>query len=195
MTSATSLLDLFIENGALLKGHFLLSSGLHSDQYMQSALLLQDPVVAEQMGEKLGAMFPDVDVVVSPAMGGLIIGHEVARAKGVRHIFSEKDDQGKPVLRRGFQLNAGEKVLVVEDVITTGLSTREVIGLVERAGAHLVGVGSIVNRSGQINEQLSQWKDRVKSLLNLEVKQWTAGECHLCKQGSTPVKPGSRKNI
>lgn len=193
MTNTTSFLDVFIEQGALLKGHFLLSSGLHSDQYMQSALLLQNPVIAEQMGQKLAALLPDTDVVVSPAMGGLIIGHEVARAKKVRHIFSEKDDQGKPVLRRGFQLKAGEKVLVIEDVITTGLSTREVISLVEKAGANLVGVGSIVNRSGQINEQLTQWKDKIKSLLNLEVKQWTAGECHLCKQGSTPIKPGSRK--
>lgn len=194
MNIQMDIMDLFIAQGALLKGHFLLSSGLHSDQYMQSALLLQNPAVASQMGEQLAGKFPgNVDAVISPAIGGLIIGHEVARAKGCRAIFSEKDDQGKPVLRRGFQMNPKEKILVIEDVITTGLSTSEVIGLVEKSGAEVVGVGSIVNRSGKINEQLAKWKDKVQSLLNLEVKQWTAGECHLCKQGSVPVKPGSRK--
>lgn len=188
--------DLFLARGALLKGHFLLSSGLHSDQYMQSALILQHPEDAEELGKRLAQEFPmKVDAVISPAIGGLIIGHEVARAKGVRAIFSEKDDQGKPILRRGFSINPHEKILVIEDVITTGLSTSEVIKLVENTGGELVGVGSIVNRSGKSNEQLAKWGDKVKSLLTIEVKQWTSGECHLCKEGVPVVKPGSRKTI
>lgn len=190
----TDLLALFKERSALLEGHFLLSSGLHSNRYMQTALLLQDPVVAGEMGRLIAEKFPEhVDTVVSPAIGGLIIGHEVARAKKCRAVFSEKDDNGHPVLRRGFTLKPGEKVLVVEDVITTGLSTSEVIGLVQNAGADLVGVGSVVNRSGGVNKTLARWGKPVHSLLNLNVESWSAVECALCKQGSPAVKPGSRK--
>jgi len=190
----TQLLDLFKSKGALLDGHFILSSGLHSNRYMQSALLLQYPDIAENLGRSLAQVFPGpVDVVVSPALGGLIIGQEVARAKKCRAIFSEKNDQGKPVLRRGFEISAGEKVIVIEDVITTGLSTSEVLNLVEQAGGTLVGVGSIVNRSGKQNEKLLRWKAPVHSLLTLEVQSWDPASCPLCKEGLPAVKPGSRK--
>ncbi len=188
------LLDLFKDKQALLEGHFILSSGLHSDRYMQSALLLQHPRIAEELGKRIAVSFPGpIDTVVSPAIGGLIIGQEVARAKNCRAIFSEKDDQGKPVLRRGFQLSAGEKVLVIEDVITTGLSTGEVIKLVQESGAELVGVGSVVNRSGEENPTLAKFKKPVVSLLNLKVESWKPDECALCKKGIPAVKPGSRK--
>jgi orotate phosphoribosyltransferase len=188
------LLELFKSKNALLEGHFILSSGLHSDRYLQSALLLQYPKIAEDMGKMIAEKFPGpVDTVISPAIGGLIIGQEVARAKGTRAIFSEKDDQGKPVLRRGFELSPKEKVLVVEDVITTGLSTGEVIALVEKAGAYLVGVGSVVNRSGGENKNLAKWGKPVVSLLNLNVESWKPEACALCKKGIPAVKPGSRK--
>ena len=195
MTAATNeLLDLFLSRKALLEGHFVLSSGLHSDRYLQCALLLQDPVVAEDLGRRIAAALPAaVDVVLSPAVGGLIIGHEVARARKTRAIFSEKDERGKPVLRRGFSLNAGEKVLVIEDVITTGLSTNEVISLVSASGAELVGIGSIVNRGANPEEKFTTWKKPVHSLLNIEVKSWTPGDCALCTRGLPAVKPGSRK--
>jgi len=189
----SKLLDLFKDKGALLEGHFVLSSGRHSDQYLQSALLLQDPVIAEELGRALAQKFPgSIQAVISPALGGLIIGHEVARAKGCRAIFSEKDDQGKPVLRRGFSIKPDERVLVVEDVITTGLSTAEVLWLVEQSGGQIMGVGSIVNRS-QTNEKLLSWKKPVHSLLTVEVKSWEASACPLCANGIPPVKPGSRK--
>jgi orotate phosphoribosyltransferase len=192
--SDEELLSLFLSRQALLEGHFVLSSGLHSDKYLQCALLLQDPIVAEDLGERIAAAIPGApDVVLSPAVGGLIIGHEVARAKKCRALFSEKDEQGKPVLRRGFSLGKKEKVLVIEDVITTGLSTNEVISLVEKSGADLIGIGSIVNRGGQPADKFMKWKKPVHSLLNIEVKSWTPGDCALCSRGLPAVKPGSRK--
>lgn len=188
------LLNLFESRGALLNGHFLLSSGRHSNRYLQCALLLQDTAVAAKLGEDLAKLFPGpVDTVVSPAIGGLIIGHETARAKKARAIFSEKDDAGKPVLRRGFALAAKEKVLVVEDVITTGLSTGEVVRLVELAGAQLVGVGSLVNRSEEGSDVLKECGKPVRSLLRVEVESWHPAGCPLCKQGIPVIKPGSRK--
>lgn len=189
------LLKLFLERHALLEGHFILSSGLHSDRYLQCALLLQDPVVALDLGRRLAALFGDQpQTVLSPAIGGLIIGHEVARASSARAIFSEKDEAGKPVLRRGFMVAPGEKVLVIEDVITTGLSTNEVISLVEAAGARLVGIGSIVNRGGNPAEKFTKWKVPVHSLLTIDVKSWKPDDCALCREGRLPaVKPGSRK--
>ncbi len=192
--TADSLIDLFRKNEALLEGHFVLSSGLHSDRYMQSALLLQKPDLAEMLGKALSAKFSTpVDAVLSPALGGLIIGHEVARAKKCRAIFSEKDDVGKPVLRRGFQIEKGENVLIVEDVITTGLSTGEVAKLVLEAGGVIAGIGAIVNRSGKDGVQLFPWKVPVEALLSLSVHSWASSDCTLCKKGVPAVKPGSRK--
>jgi orotate phosphoribosyltransferase len=149
--SPDNVLDLFRKRGALLEGHFILSSGLHSTGYLQSALILQHPVDAEALGAALGDKVRQaglaVDVVLSPAMGGLIIGHEVARALGVRAIFAERQD-GSLTLRRGFRLEPGERVLVVEDVVTTGKSTLETVAVAEQAGAVVVAASSIINRGG-----------------------------------------------
>lgn len=164
---------------------------------MQSALLLQDPKVAEQMGQALAHHFQSkkVSAVISPAIGGLIIGHETARALGVRGIFAEKDDQGAVVLRRGFEILPGENILIVEDVITTGLSTGEVIKLVESYGGKVVGIGCVVNRSETqgIPGLGEKWQNEAKSLLRLEIKSWPANDCQLCKKNIPAVKPGSRK--
>ena len=144
-------LNLFRKRGALLEGHFVLSSGLHSTGYLQCALILQHPADAEALGRALGAQVRQaghqVDVVLSPAMGGLIIGHEVGRALGVRAIFAERQE-GALTLRRGFRLEPGERVLVVEDVVTTGKSTLETVAVAEQAGAVVVAAASIINRGG-----------------------------------------------
>ena len=184
--------ELFKKHNALLNGHFLLSSGLHSDTYFQSALILQHPevaqVLAQNLKEKIVQVVKDIDVVVSPAMGGVIIGHEMGRAFGTRAIFTERVD-GKVTLRRGFSVSKGEKVLVVEDVITTGLSTREVIESLKETGAEIVAVWSLVDRSaGKVDFGVPRF-----SLLSLEVKSYKPEECPLCKDGSKPIKPGSRK--
>lgn len=184
--------ELFKKYNALLNGHFLLSSGLHSDTYFQSALVLQNPkvtqVLAQNLKEKIIEVVKNIDVVVSPAMGGVIIGYEMGRALGTRAIFTERVD-GKVVLRRGFYVNKGEKVLVAEDVITTGLSTKEVIESLKSTGAEIVAVCSLVDRSaGKVDFGIPKF-----SLLSLEVKSYKPEECPLCKNGSKPVKPGSRK--
>jgi orotate phosphoribosyltransferase len=146
-----SVLDLFRQRGALLEGHFVLSSGLHSTGYLQCALILQHPADAEALGRALGekvkAAGHAIDVVLSPAMGGLIIGHEVGRALGVRAIFAERVD-GTLTLRRGFALQPGERVLVVEDVVTTGKSTMETVLVAQQAGATVAAAASIINRGG-----------------------------------------------
>lgn len=187
------LLAEFKNRGALLEGHFILSSGLHSNKYLQSALLLKDPKMAEELGVSIAKKFPDdVDVVLSPALGGLIIGHEVARAKKCTALFSEKDSEGHPVLRRGFKLEPHNKVLVVEDVVTTGLSTRDVLGLVEKAGAVAVGLGAIVNRSGQSLTKLFPGVNAI-SLLDISVETWEADAIPDHLNDISPLKPGSRK--
>lgn len=188
------LLNLFKERQALLEGHFILSSGRHSNRYFQSALLLQHPEIAEQLGREIAKRFPGpVDTVISPAIGGLIIGQEVARAKKCRAIFSEKDDQGKPVLRRNFSIEVDEKILVVEDVITTGLSTSEVLELVNRSKGKPVGVGAIINRAPALPNNLSRWNVPVEALLQLQIQNWPPDDCPLCKKGIPAIKPGSRK--
>src|SRR5262249_27691835 len=146
-------MQVFRETGAYLKGHFRLTSGLHSNEYLQCALVLQHPVHAEKFGRELAARLPDADMVVSPAVGGLIIGHEVARAKSsggksVRFLFTERDPDGKMTLRRGFSVSPGESAIVIEDVVTTGGSTREVIKLLQDGGVRVLGAGSIIDRSG-----------------------------------------------
>lgn len=179
---------LFVDHGALLKGHFLLSSGLHSDRYLQCALVLAQPGAAEALGKALADKCGGkTDLVLSPAMGGLMIGHEVARALGVRHFFTERVD-GTMVLRRGFALKAGEKVLVVEDVVTTGKSTKEVFDLVRAAGAKVVGAVSVVDRS----EGKSNLGVPYAALWAVSVPAWKAEECPLCKAGVPAAKPGSR---
>lgn len=181
--------ELFLENAALLKGHFLLSSGLHSDRYLQSALILAHPAHAETLGKTLAAKLGvKPDLVVSPAMGGLMIGHEVARALGVRHYFTERVD-GVMTLRRGFSLKPGEKVLVIEDVVTTGKSTKEVFAVLRAAGAEVAAAGSIVDRS----EGRSGLGVPYAALWTASVPSWKPEDCPLCKSGVPFVKPGSRK--
>lgn len=185
---------LFKANGALLEGHFLLSSGLHSDKYLQSALVLKNPVVAETLGRKLADLFPEkADLVVSPALGALIIGHEVARAKNVPFLFTEKNENGKAVLRRGFTLTKGQRVLIIEDVITTGLSTTEVAELVQNDGAVPIGVGGIVCRSKDGLHKLEKFGVPVKTLLELDIQAWPEDRLPLHLKGKPAVKPGSRK--
>jgi len=184
-----ALLQLFEGTGALLRGHFRLTSGLHSEVYLQCALVLQHPSYAGELGAQLAAAFrgAGAEAVVAPAIGGILVAHEVARALGVRGLFTERED-GRMRLRRGFSLRAGERVLVVEDVITTGGSTREVIRAVEEAGAKVVGVGALVDRSGG-RAELSVPRT---ALLSLALPNYPPEACPLCQKGLPAVKPGSR---
>jgi orotate phosphoribosyltransferase len=190
---AESILETFRATGAYLNGHFRLTSGLHSPEYLQCALVLQHPRHAAELGgllaEELRKLTPEpVGLVVSPALGGLIIGHEVARALGVRFIFTERDENKRMTLRRGFTVASGEAAVVVEDVITTGGSTRDVVEVLRAAGARPVAAGSIVDRSGGIADVGAP---RV-ALVTLQVVTYDPGGCPLCAQGVPVVKPGSR---
>jgi len=187
-TVSASTLQTFRETRAYLKGHFRLSSGLHSGEYLQSALVLQHPDLAEKLGRELAQTMPKGQVVVSPALGGLIIGHEVARAMGARFLFTERDPSGKTTLRRGFVLAPGETAVVVEDVVTTGGSTREVMELLRAGGVQVLGVGSIIDRSGG---RVDLGVPRV-ALATLDAVSWVPEECPLCQQGLPVEKPGSR---
>lgn len=192
MISQEAVLELFRATGAYLQGHFRLTSGLHSPEYLQCALVLSHPQHAESLGGALAARLrepaPGVDVVVSPAMGGLIIGHEVARAFGVRHIFTERDADKKMTLRRGFTVRPGERAVVIEDVITTGGSSVEVIELLRAAGAEVAAAGSIIDRSGGAAD-LGVPR---AALATLQVVTYDPARCPLCEQGLPVVKPGSR---
>jgi orotate phosphoribosyltransferase len=183
------LIRIFEETGALLRGHFLLTSGLHSPNYLQCARVLQYTDHAERFGRALADRFRDagVAVVVAPAIGGIVIGHEVARALGVRSIFTEREG-GAMRLRRGFEVAPGERALVVEDVITTGGSTRETIEAVRDAGGEAVGAASIVDRSGGAADV---GVPRA-ALATLNVVAYDPAACPLCVEGSPVVKPGSR---
>lgn len=191
---AESVLDLFKQTGAYLQGHFRLSSGLHSPGYLQSALVLQYPKHAEALGHKLADALSTltkdetIGCVISPALGGLIIGHEVARALGTRFLFTERDQGRRMSLRRGFSISPGEKVVVVEDVITTGGSTKEVIEVVRALGGEPVAAGSIIDRSGGAADLGIA---RV-ALETLTVPVWDAEKCPLCAKGEPVTKPGSR---
>ncbi len=175
---------------ALLSGHFRLTSGLHSDRYVQCALALRDPKDAALLGKELGALFKDagVTLVAGPAIGGILIAHEVARSLGVPAIFSEREGENM-ALRRGFAVGMQDRVLAVEDVVTTGGSIRELIELVESAGARVAGAGCIVDRSGG----KARIGAAMKSLVALDFKSYRPEDCPMCKAGSSPVKPGSRK--
>lgn len=190
---AESILQLFRSTGAYLKGHFRLTSGLHSPEYLQCALVLQHPAHAAQLGGLLAGALRNllnepVGLVVSPALGGLIIGHEVARALGARFIFTERDENKRMALRRGFTVAPGEAALVVEDVVTTGGSTRDVVDVLRAAGARPLAAGSIVDRSGG---QADVGAPRV-ALVTLQVVTYDPAQCPLCAQGVPAVKPGSR---
>lgn len=188
-------LDIFLQTGAYLKGHFRLTSGLHSPEYLQCALVLSYPRYAERFGRELAAKlsaltpFQSADLVVAPAMGGLIIGHEVARALDCRFLFTERGGDGKMTLRRGFQLQPGQRAVVVEDVITTGGSSREVVELLREGQVEVLGAASIIDRSGG---QADLGVRRV-ALETLSVKTFSEDICPLCREGQPVVKPGSRK--
>ena len=191
---AESILELFRSTGAYLQGHFRLTSGLHSSEYLQCALVLQHPAAAEKLGRLLAAELRSlaggkIDLVVSPALGGVIIGHEAARALGTRFLFTERDSAtGKMTLRRGFTAGAGETAVVVEDVITTGGSTRDVVEALRAAGAKVAAAGSIIDRSGG---QAGVGVPRV-ALATLQVVAHHPEGCPLCARGIPVLKPGSR---
>lgn len=189
--SSEKVLALMEELGALHKGHFLLSSGLHSDTYFQCARLLQFPDLARELGAAMGKFFADTphDLVVSPAMGGILIGHEVARALGRRFVFTERLD-GTMTIRRGFSLEQGEKVIIAEDVVTRGTSLLEVVKVVEDAGGQVVGLASIIDRTGgDAGLPLP-----LHALARVKVETFSPDSCPLCKAGQEVVKPGSRGN-
>jgi len=199
MKTREELLRLFEVAGAIRRGHFELSSGRHSGTYVQCALVLQYPRYAEKLGAALAALFSDarIDAVVSPALGGVVIGQEVARALparkdtvggGVPAMFVERDASGLLTLRRGFVLTPEMHVLVVEDVWTTGGSTRETIRVVEEAGARVVAAGALIDRSGGTID----FEVETQALVELKIESYEEEDCPMCKQGSAAVKPGSR---
>ena len=187
-------MELFRSTGAYLQGHFLLTSGLHSGAYLQCALVLQHPEAAEKLGRMLAGELRklaggEIRTVASPALGGLIIGHEVARALGARFLFTERDAGTKKMaLRRGFTVTPGEPVVVVEDVITTGGSTHDVVDVLRGAGANVLAAGSIIDRSGG---QATVGVPRA-ALATLDVATYDPAACPMCKDGTPAVKPGSR---
>ena len=186
---STAVLDLFRQSGALLEGHFRLSSGLHSDRYLQSALVLQFPEFATALGAALADRTRHLQptTVLSPALGGIVIGQEVARALGVRAMFAERQD-GKLTLRRGFALTPRDRVLVVEDVITTGGSTRETIDVANDAGAHVLGAAAIIDRGSDP----TRLHVPMTTLVQLDVPAYPPESCPLCAKDIPVVKPGSR---
>jgi orotate phosphoribosyltransferase len=182
-------LALYEKTGGLLRGHFRLTSGLHSDVYLQSALVLQYPEHAGALGAALAARLRETRpvTVLAPAIGGILVAHEVGRALGVRALFTEREE-GIMRLRRGFALGPGERCLVVEDVITTGGSTREVVTCVEQVGGVVVGVGSLIDRSGGA----ARFEVPHVALARVAATTWRPEECPLCRAGGVAIKPGSR---
>jgi orotate phosphoribosyltransferase len=190
-------LKLLRESGAMLEGHFLLSSGRHSDKYFQCAKLLQYPDwTAEALAGLAGRIRADAgklgaDAVVGPAMGGIIAAWELGRQLGLRSFFTERNEDGKMSLRRGFEVKQGERILIVEDVITTGKSYGECAAALEDCGAEIVGVACIVDRRAADTPPETSWP--LYAACKVEAKNWEAESCELCKQGLPAVKPGSRK--
>jgi len=201
MSGTDEYVNIFEAAGAIRHGHFELSSGLHSATYVQCALVLQYPRFAERLGRALAGLFSDavIEAVVSPALGGVIIGQEVARALpepgqqavpggGVPALFVERDASGTMTMRRGFSLRPDQHVLVVEDVWTTGGSTQEAIRVVQEAGGRVVAVGALIDRSGGTID----FPVESQALLNLPIASYEPDDCPLCRDGSAAVKPGSR---
>jgi orotate phosphoribosyltransferase len=179
------------ELGAVQTGHFRLTSGLHSDRYVHCARLFERPKESAELCARLAAAFKGagvaVDTVAGPALGGVIMAYETARAFGARNIFAEREN-GVMTLRRGFKTEPGERVLVVEDVVTTGGSVKEVIAALRAAGAEVAGVGAIVDRSGGNVD----FGVAFKALVSMDIKSWSETDCPLCAQGIPIIKPGSR---
>lgn len=182
--------DLLLETKAWQRGHFLLSSGRHSDQYIQCARLFENPLYGDLIGRALAEEFrgSEIDLVAGPALGGILLAYDVGRNLGKRVMFAERSE-GKMTFRRGFHVELGERVLLVEDVVTTGGSLKEVADLVTQAGAEIVGMGTVIIRRSQGVEV----RVPVTSLLELEIPSFSPEECPLCKQGRPFDKPGSRK--
>lgn len=174
--------------GALLEGHFKLSSGRHSDRFIQKFRILEDPALVEPVAREIVQAFKSTNptIVVSAAVGGIILGYEVARALGTKAVFVEKEN-GVPTLRRGFRVDSSDRVLVVEDVVTTGGSVKEVLDVVRKAGAHVVGVGVIVQRAQ------ADFGVRTHALLDMPIVSYDAAECPQCRRGEPITDPGSRR--
>ena len=184
------IISMLKEANVLLEGHFLLTSGRHSDKYMQCAKIFQDAKYSVPLCAELVKQYKDdnVEVVIGPAIGAIQMSYEVGKQLGVRNIFAERDGDGKMTLRRGFTIEKGQRVLIVEDVVTTGGSVREVIDLVKECGGDIVGVGSIVDRTGgKIDFGVTY-----KSAFAMDITSYEADECPICKTGAPLVKPGSR---
>jgi len=183
-------LDIFTSSGALLRGHFIFTSGRHSDVYMQCAQVLRYPEYTEKLAKHLASRFRSdaIDIVIGPALGGIVVAYEVARQLGAVALFTEREDD-RMVLRRSFSITPGQRVLVVEDVITTGGSVREVMEVVREHQGHVAGVGVLIDRSnGAIDFGVKQ-----TAVLSMEIPSWEADACPLCREGKLPaVKPGSR---
>lgn len=191
MISKERVLDIFKQAGVLLEGHFLLTSGRHSNRYLQCAKIFRNTRYSEELCAALADYFRQdgVDVVIGPAMGAVQMAYEVSRALGCENFFAEREN-GAMTLRRGFEVKPGQKVLLVEDVITTGGSVREVMDIVRQAGGDIVGVGSIVDRTGGHID----FGVPFHAVISLDVESWEADACPLCKAGAEPpYKPGSRK--
>lgn len=181
------ILDVFKEQGVLQQGHFVLTSGRHSDKYLQCAKLFRNADISEKFAKELAASFDGIDLVIGPAVGGIILAYEVSRQLGVPNIFAEREN-GKMTLRRGFAVPKGARLLVVEDVVTTGGSVKEVIELLHGLGAKVMGVGCIVDRSnGSVDFGVP-----FRAVLSMEVVSYLPNECPLCKKGLSAIKPGSR---
>lgn len=190
MLEKSQAIQIFSDSGALLEGHFRLTSGRHSNQYMQCAQVLKYPACTELLAQHLAEVFKDdgVELVIGPAMGGIVVAYEVARQLGVPGLFTEREN-GAMALRRGFAIEPGQRVLVVEDVVTTGGSVKEVIEVVQQLGGQVAGVGVLVDRSnGSVDFGVKQ-----AAVLSLDITSWEAESCPMCQEGRMPVvKPGSR---
>ncbi|WP_425448987.1 orotate phosphoribosyltransferase [Dethiothermospora halolimnae] len=183
------ILNIFEKAGVLLNGHFKLTSGRHSKQYLQCAQLFQYPEYSKKITEELVKKFKDekIDLIVGPAVGGIILAYEVARQLNIKNIFMEREN-GKMTLRRGFNIEKGQRVLVVEDVVTTGGSVKEVIDVIKECGGEVIGVGSIVNRS----KGNTKFDEELRSVIDFDIETYTEEDCPLCKDRVEVVKPGSR---
>ncbi|KUO50306.1 MAG: orotate phosphoribosyltransferase [Desulfitibacter sp. BRH_c19] len=190
MLTREEIIEILKKTNSLKTGHFLLSSGLHSDKYVQCALVLSYPWEAENLCKALAEKLADIDIeiVVGPALGGIVIAYELARALNVPGIFAERTD-GEMAFRRGFEIKPGQKVLVVEDVVTTGGSAKEAIKLIKEMGGDVVAVSSLIDRSGG----KADFGVPFKALLELDIPTYKPEDCPMCKDGSTAEKPGSRK--
>lgn len=192
MISDERVIEILKEAGVLLEGHFRLTSGRHSNRYLQCAKIFRNTKYSEELCKALAEQFANdgVDVVIGPAMGAVQMAYEVSRHLDCENYFAERDENGGMVLRRGFEVKEGMKVLLVEDVVTTGGSVKEVLEIVKNAGGNVVGIGSIVNRTaGKVDFGVP-----FKSVITVDVESWEPDECPICKEGKLPVvKPGSRK--